>query len=225
MIIGVNIVYCMGVKCSIDEKFFSTWNPDMAYILGFFCADGSLIDDRISRGKYIRFTNTDLDIIEQIRTTLFSSHKILATPAKGHQKAKYVLSIGRDNMFKDLIKLGISTNKSLTIKTPDVPSEYSNDFVRGYLDGDGCIHIEKRGILRIVFTCGSRPFLAGLDRMISSACKTQNKKIYSSRRCFQLRYSQKEALVILSWLYNKAQSSLYLERKKDIYRNFLAKLN
>jgi hypothetical protein len=45
-------------------------------------------------------------------------------------------------MCEDLILLGCTANKSLTLKFPDkVPSELLHHFIRGYFDGDG--HISK----------------------------------------------------------------------------------
>lgn len=214
----------MGTKHPINEQFFSHWSPDMAYVLGFFYADGSMIDDKCSRGKYIRFTNTDLQILEDIKKALASKHSIYVTKASINRKAKYVLSIGSKRMFSNLTKIGLATNKSLVILVPTIPSIYVNDFIRGYFDGDGCIHVEKqRKTLRLIFTSGSSEFLVGLSKLISAEYNIGIKNIHNSHRSFQLKYSQNEASNILAGLYSRAKSSLYLERKRTIFEKFLNK--
>ena len=51
-----------------NENFFKAWSPDMAYVLGFFAADGSMY--RTNRGTYfIEFQITDKDLLLKIRET------------------------------------------------------------------------------------------------------------------------------------------------------------
>lgn len=194
----------------------------MAYVLGFFCADGTMIDDKISRGKYIRFINTDKQILEDIRNAMISTHSIYTTKATTSRKAKHVLSIGSKKLFSSLGALGLTINKSLSIKTPAVPAQYINDFIRGYFDGDGCIHIEKKHrTLRLIFTSGSEIFLSELTKMISTSTGIGLKNVLGSRRSFQLKYSQNDAIALLSSIYKDASSGLYLERKRLIFDRYM----
>ena len=49
-----------------NEDFFKKWTPEMAYVLGFFTADGNMIKNK--RGShFIEFYSTDRDIIEKIK--------------------------------------------------------------------------------------------------------------------------------------------------------------
>ena len=44
----------------INENFFKTWSPKMAYVLGFIIADGSAEDVRkTSRTCYIQISNNE----------------------------------------------------------------------------------------------------------------------------------------------------------------------
>jgi len=47
----------------------------MAYVLGYFAADGSMLKNGRG-GHYIEFTTTDRIIFQKIRPTLGSNHKI-----------------------------------------------------------------------------------------------------------------------------------------------------
>jgi hypothetical protein len=97
----------MGIKYKVNENFFKTWSKQSAYVLGFLFADGNLEDSPYIRGRYIRFNNTDYGLIEQIKETLQSSHKIAAIPACGNRKEKYLLRIGSHKMFNDLEALDL----------------------------------------------------------------------------------------------------------------------
>jgi hypothetical protein len=60
-----------------DQNFFKIWNPKMAYILGFIYAYGSIIDARKStRTCYTSIKINDLELLEDIRETIHSKHKI-----------------------------------------------------------------------------------------------------------------------------------------------------
>ena len=54
---------------AVQHDFFKKWSSEMAYVLGFFAADGNLTIGK--RGNYyLEFNSTDKDIIEKIRSFL-----------------------------------------------------------------------------------------------------------------------------------------------------------
>jgi len=171
----------MGIKYNINSHFFKEWNNEMAYVLGYWYADGSLENAEYIRGKYIRVTSVDLKTIEKIKKWFRSEHPIVVLlPTKLHPgKIRYFLRIGDHILYGDLIRLGLYPNKSLTIIFPKIPKDFLSDFVRGYLDGDGCVFfhsspgITKKRIVKrlsVIFTSGSFDFLMGL-------CETLGKKL------------------------------------------------
>ena len=65
----------MPIYRAKNENFFKTWIPQMAYVLGFFAADGNLTLGK--RGNhFIEFTSCDKEIIEKIREAMGCTHKI-----------------------------------------------------------------------------------------------------------------------------------------------------
>jgi len=119
---------------TLNQDFFKTWSSEMAYVLGFFVADGNMIKNK--RGAhFIAFYRTDKDIIEKIKFLLKSSHKISAKDRRIENpkwKLAYQLQIGSKEVFDDLTKLGMTPNKSLTIRMPKVPIQFLSHFLRGY---------------------------------------------------------------------------------------------
>ena len=126
----------MPVFKAKNENFFKVWTPEMAYVLGFFTADGNMIKNK--RGAhFISIEITDKDILEEMKKAIGSNHKISIRKNQFPEKDSYRLQIGSKVMFNDLLKLGITPNKSKTIDLPEIPKNYFSDFLRGYFDGDG----------------------------------------------------------------------------------------
>lgn len=220
----------MGIKYSVNENFFYKWSNDMAYVLGFFYADGNMEDANYLRGKYIRFNSTDSDLLNKIKMALGSKHKIYKKLKFKNNKAKYLLRIGSHKLYKSLEKIGLYPNKSLTIKLPKIPKKHFFDFLRGYLDGDGCIYLEmakgkKQSLiikkLTTIFTSGSKLFLEELKEKLNNYCKINKSLVYDSRRSYQLRYGTADSLKILGLIYKNKNAKLFLKRKYQIYQKYL----
>lgn len=202
----------------------------MAYILGFLFADGSLEDAWYLRGKYLRASNINREVIQYIKDSLESAHPIAqlnpTDPTESKRKIRYLIRIGSHKIYNSLIKLGLYPNKSLTVEFPVVPKKYLSDFIRGYFDGDGCVFLNlAKGIrqkqiikkLQVIFTSGSNEFLKILSRRISDSCNLDELKISNSHRSFQLRYGTKDSINIFKFLYKNASKSFYFKNKLTVF--------
>ena len=224
-------------RYNFNKDFFKIWTPEMAYVLGFMYADGNICDSVVSRAQYVSFDSNDRDILEKIKVVLSSSHKIQVKPEKvlNHFNGKYKskesfrLRIGSREMFSDLIELGVTPRKSLTIECPrNIPSNYLHHFVRGYFDGDGCVHIMKgkgkygQDILKglaVIFTSGSKIFLEGLRKAIEEK-GLKDGKIYFSSNAYLLKYPTSESIQFFKFFYNDATLNLFLKRKFEVFKKY-----
>jgi hypothetical protein len=221
----------MGIKYKVNEDFFKTWSRVMAYVLGYWYADGSLENAVSLRGKYIRVTSIDEGTILKIKRWLGSEHTIVVLePTEAHPgKTRYFLRIGSHVLYNDLEKLGLYPNKSLTVQFPQIPEKYLKDFVRGYLDGDGCVYLEtKKGIIQekivkrlvTIFTSGSFDFLVVLCETLRNKLNVNQINIYSGARAFQLRYSTGDSMKIFEFLYSGCYPDIFLRRKFDVFKAY-----
>lgn len=203
----------------VNKNFFKKWSFDMAYVLGFFTADGCLTIN--PRGAhFIEFTNTDGDILEKIKRAMGSKHKISKRiPRNKNWRDSFRIQIGSKEMFNDLIELGFSTNKSKTVTLPKIPKKYFTDYLRGYFDGDGCIcyanYFRKQRNkyykhIVITFTSGSRQLLEQLARQINQCVGINIPKIIYSRG-YRLYYLNNNAIQLIKFIYN--QPNIYLNKK------------
>lgn len=215
----------MPVSKKKNEHFFKKWSIDMAYVLGFFAADGTMV--RNGRGAcFIEFQITDCMLLEAIRVSLGSDHKISYLKSDlVNRKDRFRLQIGSKEMFSDLLALGMTQRKSLTLSMPAVPDEYLPDFVRGYFDGDGNVYANeyvRRGrlgrsiTLLTGFTCGSRTFLESVHQSLLRRGIVSGGSLFRREGYFRLHYSVRDSCKLYRFMYN-AKSDLFLPRKKAVF--------
>ena len=195
----------------------------MAYVLGYFAADGSMI--KSNRYTYfIEFTSTDKILIEHVQAATGSNHKIGIRERGGNCKTAYRLQIGSNTWFEDLERLGFTQNKSNTLAFPRIPEEFFGHFVRGYFDGDGCVYFNKlkyadrtyaRWILLTLFTSGSRNFLETLH-IILKQYGIQGGSINKKTRGHELKFSHRDSLALYRLMYHTTEvTDLFLPRKRE----------
>jgi len=217
----------MPIYKKVNVNFFKKWSSDMAYVLGFFMADGS-IDINPRGSHYLSIQICDKELLESIKEALGSNHKISIRKGFENENDKYRLQIGRKEMFQDLIKLGVNQQKAYTMKMPNVPKKYFGDFVRGYFDGDGnvwsgFVHKERKTqtlVIHTVFTSCSQNFLNSLHNRILKngilgGC------ISCKKNAFCLKYSINDSLKLYKIMYNGLDNSLFLSRKKSRFEKFI----
>lgn len=204
----------------------------MAYALGFFAADGTMIKN--NRGAhFIEFHITDRCILVALRRFFSSNHKIALRKRKKKQhKPGYRLQIGSRDFFSDLSTFGFTPNKSKIIRFPDIPKLFFGDFVRGYFDGDGCIYFRKhwvkgrttmKWVFASRFTCGSRPFLHGLLKELQK-WNVKGGCITSKSGAYELILSHRDSVALYHLMYNNVSRGMYLPRKFRLFQKALRTL-
>ena len=216
------------MKAVVNPDFFKTWSPEMAYVLGFFAADGYMIKNKRG-GRFIDFYNNDLEILKKIQKVIRSNHKISSRLRDVNQATSYRIQIGSKSWFEDLTALGFMQGKSKVLEMPTISTKYLPHFVRGYFDGDGNIwsgHTHKLDrphptrVLAVMFTCGSKKFVATLQEQLKIFAKLKGGSITYHDRAYRLSYSTQDALRLYSYMY-LPKSSLHLPRKKVRFEEFL----
>lgn len=217
--------------CSVNESFFDKWSDDMAYVLGFFVADGCLTKNAKRQNYYIEFVSTDLDILEKIKGSLSATQVVSRKKLIDGCKQAYRIQIGSKRMFCTLREMGILQNKSKLLKYFVIPDQYFSDFTRGYFDGDGysnCTIYYKKDrnkygrVLFGGFTSGSRPFLAGFREQLDRLALMEGGTLCSHSNNFALAYSGKDTGKLFYFMYNNLSKKIYLDRK---YRKFVADIS
>lgn len=195
----------------------------MAYVLGFWYADGHM---RYSKSYRIYFTSKDIEHLLLIRNLLSSSSPVVSSESKFP-----TLVVRSKKLYKDLENLGGIPRKSIAMCFPKIPEMYLQDFIRGYFDGDGSVYKIKykstkngsiRSEIRSNFTCGNREFLENINTILNNKLGVSIKKIgqYGPHQ-FKLGYGQKDTYRLLTYLYypnhigSLDRKARYLDKFKD----------
>lgn len=202
-------------KYELNERFFETIDTEeKAYCLGFIVADGS-VDEHHNRVR-ITLHQKDRDILEKMSRAAGSTSPVVHVPSKN----QYKISFNSKLMVEDLARLGVFPRKSLTMDASmweHIPVDLQRHFLRGYLDGDGNIFLNRKyssGVKFLVQVIGTREFLEGtFNKFYKTTCK-----LYKYRTCemYCWKLSSKHACMdFLSKIYDN--SVIYLERKFQQY--------
>lgn len=209
-----------------DKSFFNCIDsPKKAYWLGLIFADGWVVFNETQRTYElgIELQEQDSYILYALVSALGGNHKI---SHDCHHRVfngyEYDTNTSRLRVYSKeivcgLISNGVVANKTYSTEYPR-PLTYKRDFVRGFLDGDGCITNSNQGNLIVTFTNANKEFLSYLRDMIFSECGVLGTIYTENDRKHTLRYFRvSDTEKLLSWIYYN-QNMLFLKRKYERYK-------
>lgn len=226
-------------ETKINENFFTTWSDKMAYVLGVIYTDGVIhyVKASHAKKKYLRFgvSQKEPELLEKVLALMDSTHRIRKKRInlKTNPTTINFFEIQRQNMCKDLINLGVTPKKSLTIKFPDIPDQYVRHFIRGCWDGDGSIFENSRANFRASYISASYDFIFGFTMALKKD-RIKNIKFDVSKkenRTYTIYLNGNEnCSKLFEYLYDGVSENMYLERKYILFKkayelNEKAKLN
>lgn len=220
-----------------DNHYFDNIDtPDKAYWLGFIYADGWISHSKARRASYelgIELQRQDRYILEEFNNCLGGVHKIydfhrevrIAANKNATHTDTSAIRIYSKDIVCSLNKNGIDFNKTYTNTIPVVSDELFADFLRGYIDGDGCIHYMKYGVLGVHITSANKVGLEYIQNKIRELWNV-DARIYSEdyNGVYKTKYRlycfrQDCVKILLDNIYANVDS-IKLKRKYDIYKTF-----
>ncbi len=212
----------------VNKDFFKIWTTDMAYVLGFFAADGYITVNKRG-GQFWAIDIIDKSIVEKIKRTIEAEHKISTRKTADGKSVSYRLQIGSIEMCDDLRRLGYAERKTKNLSIPHIPSVYFSHFVRGYFDGDGnvwvgAIHKDRKtkGLaIQTVFTSCCLDFLERLSGELEKHGILRGRIREGRGGYYRLVYSINSSLKLYDFMYNGySKDSIALIRKKRVFERF-----
>jgi len=195
-------------KYSLNFDFFKKWSEEMAYVLGYWFADGTM-DKNL---KYISFTSKDKKQLEQIKKVIEGD-----MPLYFDKRGYYQLKISSVDVVNDVKALGGIPNKSLINSFPNIPEKYVNSFIRGYFDGDGWVSFDKRNRNYPTTGCmGTKEFLEVIVSHLGRPNRFFQSYPKKNTNTYEIWYLGESAQNVLERLYGNA-CSLCLDRKYTSY--------
>lgn len=217
----------------INTDFFKQWSAEMAYVAGVIYTDGSLrpgilrdpgSSDTLRVGR-LTVSQKEPELLEKILALMNCNAKLLTRSRQSFKTGTagqlYYFHINNDEIYDDLLKIGLSPAKSYKIKFPAMPDLYVRHFIRGCWDGDGSVYIEKRsGAVKASFVSGSLEFVEGiLNEFYKEGF--EKRTIYNSEKSYYFRFSAKQCKKLYHYFYDNVPSNMFLLRKYQILQKAL----
>lgn len=215
-----------GKKYNYNERIFQNIDtPEKAYWAGFITADGCIedlarkrADGSIYHNYRLRFCLAYKDIDHLKKFTKFlndESLPITDSYVKDNERNTIHhmchIKVCCKQMALDLIKHGITPRKSLHEQPlKDISPELVSHYIRGILDGDGCILNTNIGIIIV----GSYDLMSWINNQFDN--KGYIHPDDHSKDLWKFALHKKTLCKeFLNWIYN--DSTVYLDRKYLIY--------
>jgi len=179
-------------------------------LVGLITSDGNLAKD----GRHIDITSKDYGFLQDIKDSFGITNRI-GTKYNIIKQKSFHIQIANRNFYDFLLSVGLMPHKSLSLEDLKVPPQYFYDFLRGLIDGDGCIRgwvhpSNKREQWSLRIYSGSAKFLEWLRAAIKADLKATGRlhRNNDSGTCYVLKFGKMAARDILRQCYYPGSFSL-----------------
>lgn len=223
---GVKIIHRPTVEKELNEDYFETIDTEeKAYLLGFITADGCVIyrkDRKTKSGVFsIQLAIKDVEIINKIKDVLHSNSKI--SYDKRDKKEAYGIKISSTKLVDDLGKYGVVPNKTYVMKkiyTDFEDKELLRHYLRGLLDGNGCISHSTNKNNWYIYICGyNKSFIQSYQNAINELIDISVVKVINCKTAYRCVWNGERAKKVAELLYKNA--TIFLTRKHSLAEELL----
>ena len=215
---------------NMKEHFFQEINEEAkAYFLGLLISDGNVFKDNTGRQASISIT---LDLKDEYMLEKFKE-VLQANTSVGHDgRGCGQIAVRSNIMAEDLTKYGVVPRKSYNTYLPPISKEMMPHLIRGIFDGDGSIMAKPNPsndghnrFLHSISFCGTHQLMEDISNYIleNLGIKTTIYD-YKDRNLSELKIQNIDNIAKFGyWIYRN--STIFLNRKKDIFNDFLKHYN
>lgn len=204
------------------EYFDSIDTEDKAYWLGFIAADGNVRSKEYGHDKdvlTIALQRSDKGHLNKFAECIGYSGDIKDIDDNRYPTSR--IALASQDIVRTLIAYGIVPAKSSILEYPTViqGTELERHFIRGFLDGNGCIRTYRDNKLNICVV-GTEGIISGIASYFNRMFGIRPKYYANSGTTFLREYRKvySDADKIAEHLYGDC--SMYLDRKKQVYMDY-----
>lgn len=209
-------------RYKVNDHYFDEINTEhKAYWLGFLMADGCVVrtDSHKTYNRLeVNLKSSDYMHLKKLNNSLNANYPIKIFN-KTNKTLDFDYSIARlritsSILVSDLIKNNITPNKTGKEIIPNtVPKKLIKHFIRGFLDGDGTITVNKTS----GFCSSSITIIEEINNFIYKELNMKCNILKSNDNVpiYTISYSSKKSKILLDYLYK--DSKIYLDRKYKRY--------
>ena len=215
---------------NMREHFFQDINEEAkAYFLGLLISDGNVFKDNTGRQASISIT---LDLKDEYMLEKFKEVLQINTSVGHDGRGCGQIAVRSNIMAEDLAKYGVVPRKSYNTYLPLISKEMMPHLIRGIFDGDGSIIAKPNPnndghnrFLHSISFCGTHQLMEDISNYIleNLGIKTAVYN-YKDRSLSELKIQNIDNIAKFGyWIYRN--STIFLNRKKDIFNDFLKHYN
>ena len=215
---------------NMKEHFFQEINEEAkAYFLGLLISDGNVFKDNTGRQASISIT---LDLKDEYMLEKFKE-VLQANTSVGHDgRGCGQIAVRSNIMAEDLAKYGVVPRKSYNTYLPPISKEMMPHLIRGIFDGDGSIMAKPNPsndghnrFLHSISFCGTHQLMEDISNYILENLGIKTAVYdYKDRSLSELKIQNIDNIAKFGyWIYRN--STIFLNRKKDIFNDFLKHYN
>ena len=215
---------------NMKEHFFQEINEEAkAYFLGLLISDGNVFKDNTGRQASISIT---LDLKDEYMLEKFKE-VLQANTSVGHDgRGCGQIAVRSNIMAEDLAKYGVVPRKSYNTYLPLISKEMMPHLIRGIFDGDGSIMAKPNPsndghnrFLHSISFCGTHQLMEDISNYILENLGIKAAVYdYKDRNLSELKIQNIDNIAKFGyWIYRN--STIFLNRKKDIFNDFLKHYN
>jgi len=198
----------------INDEYFKTESSNMAYILGFLAADGTVRKN--TNEIKVTVSAVDRDFLVMLNEELESEYIVKDfITSQGYSAS--TLAFTSETIKHDLAAYNVVPTKTFNFKFPEkLNKKYWIDFIRGYFDGDGSVSTAGNCGIKWQLCSATEDVLKHVvdffyeEYGIPKVTVRKEKRVHD---LFVIAYSTNATKKIYEILYS--EDSLYLKRKKD----------
>lgn len=220
-------------KHTYNHDYFNKIDTeDTAYWLGFIYADGCVCyrPEKSNTELAIKLSSVDDEHLRKFNKCIDGNCNITYATREcnlnGKMHESVALRVYSKRMVEDLMKHGITQNKTFTIEFPEIREDLIRHFIRGFFDGDGCVsnHNKKAKTIQIDFCSASLSFLKSLRATLYSFGVSSYIIDEKARNTYRLYVSGlNNCHKMVCFMYNN--SNMYLDRKFNKTKRFYHEYN
>ena len=208
-------------KFNCNDDYFSSENSNMAYLLGFFAADGTVSKD--NNTIKLSLSSVDREFLEKVRQELKVEKPIFDyTTNNGYPVSE--LQFTSAKIKDDFEKYNIVPRKTYNFTFPrNLNRKYWIDFIRGYFDGDGSVSTAGPHAIRWQLCSNQKDVLEVVTNFFEEEYGIPKVNIQVANRgqgrLYYIQYSTNATKEIFKHLYYK--DCFYLPRKYEKYKTLI----
>lgn len=196
-------------------SYFSDWQNQSPYILGYIFADGSIdVLNPKSKGVSLQCVYKDRKLIDDIAREIGLAEQV-KTRIRDGQPYRRVLRFYGNAVVELMAEYGILPRKTwINYPLPAIPDEKMCHFLRGVFDGDGWVSFSK-GHFSAGFL-GPELFVTDIRDFLTERLGLPRMKVQSRPGHYAVAYANRDALRRLYDFLYPSGDYIYLERKRTL---------